>query len=108
MKTDRRAFFQTLGTGTAGLGLSTAFMATACTSADKGDNAGNSEDQILFIGDDIAIAETVYGKVQGILLRSIYEFRGIPYGAVTPGRTGVYTSPCLPPCCFDIIFVNPT
>ena len=84
MKTNRRNFFQTLGTGAAGLGLASAFPLSACTSeskADKGDNG-----QILFIGDDIAIAETVYGKVQGFMLRGIYQFRGIPYGADTSGK----------------------
>jgi para-nitrobenzyl esterase len=45
-----------------------------------------SEGQQLFIGDDIAIAETKYGKVQGFLLRNIYNFRGIPYGDNTGGK----------------------
>jgi para-nitrobenzyl esterase len=40
----------------------------------------------LFIGDDIAIAETVYGKVRGFILRGIYQFRAIPYGADTSGK----------------------
>ena len=43
-------------------------------------------EQILYIGDDIAIAETQYGKVQGFILRGIYQFRGIPYGADTGGK----------------------
>ena len=44
------------------------------------------DDQVLFVGDDIAIAETAYGKVQGFILRGIYQFRGIPYGADTGGK----------------------
>ncbi|MEJ2503233.1 MAG: carboxylesterase family protein, partial [Gemmatimonadota bacterium] len=43
------------------------------------------DDQQLFIGDDIAIAETRYGRVQGFVLRGIHHFRGIPYGAPTGG-----------------------
>ena len=44
------------------------------------------DEQQLFIGDDIAIADTKYGKVQGFILRGIYNFRGIPYGANTGGE----------------------
>jgi para-nitrobenzyl esterase len=46
----------------------------------------HSDGQQLLIGDDIAIAETQYGKVQGFILRDIYNFRGIPYGADTGGE----------------------
>lgn len=84
MKTNRRNFFQTLGTGAAGLGLASVFPLTACTPAVK--DSEDNDDQVLFVGDDIAIAETVYGKVQGFLLRGIYQFRGIPYGADTGGE----------------------
>lgn len=83
MKTNRRNFIQALGVGTAG--VTTGLSLTACA----GNAAANSEsadDQILFVGDDIAIANTVYGKVQGLLLRDIYQFRGIPYGADTGGK----------------------
>ncbi len=45
-----------------------------------------NEGQQLFIGDDIAIANTKYGKVQGFILRGIYNYRGIPYGANTGGE----------------------
>ncbi len=44
------------------------------------------DEQQLFVGDDIAIADTEYGKVQGFILRGIYNFRGIPYGADTGGE----------------------
>jgi para-nitrobenzyl esterase len=33
-----------------------------------------------------AIAETTAGKLRGILLDGIYQFRGVPYGAPTSGR----------------------
>ncbi len=83
MKTNRRNFFQTMGAGAAGLGLVSVLPVAGCNPCDKSDD---DDGQILFIGDDIAIAETVYGKVQGFLLRGIYQFRGIPYGADTGGK----------------------
>ena len=61
-----------------------ALMFSGC--AGGGGDASLPEEQQLFIGDDIAIAQTEYGKVQGILLRGIYNFRGIPYGANTGGE----------------------
>lgn len=60
-----------------------AFLAS-CTN-NRGDGPAVDKQQ-LFIGDDIAIAETKYGKVQGFILRDIYQFRGIPYGANTAGK----------------------
>jgi para-nitrobenzyl esterase len=84
MKTNRRDFFQTLGVGTAGLGLASTLPLAGC--APQGETPVENDGQILFIGDDIAIAETVYGKVKGFILRGIYLFRGIPYGADTGGK----------------------
>lgn len=52
----------------------------ACSSADR-----NADGQQLFVGDDIAVAQTAYGKVRGYILRDIYHFKGIPYGASTAG-----------------------
>ena len=42
--------------------------------------------QQLFIGENIAVAQTSYGKVRGFVLRDIFCFRGIPYGADTGGE----------------------
>jgi para-nitrobenzyl esterase len=84
MKTNRRNFFQTLGAGTAGLGIASTIPLAGC--APQGESTAENDGQILFIGDDIAIAETVYGRVKGFLLRDIYQFRGIPYGADTGGK----------------------
>jgi para-nitrobenzyl esterase len=85
MKTDRRKFIQTMGTGAAGLTLgTTALSVTSCTPTS---NKKNEEDgQIIFIGDNIAVAETTYGKVRGFIHRDIYNFLGIPYGASTEGK----------------------
>lgn len=51
------------------------------------DSIGPKADkQQLFIGDDIAVAQTQYGKVQGFVISGIYTFLGIPYGADTGGK----------------------
>jgi para-nitrobenzyl esterase len=84
MKSNRRKFFQTLGAGAAGLSIGPSLALSSCSSL-----TGNNKDQdgqVLFIGDDIAITNTVYGKVKGFILRDIYVFRGIPYGADTSGK----------------------
>jgi para-nitrobenzyl esterase len=44
-----------------------------------------ADGQVLLIGDDIALTDTQYGKVKGYVLRGIYYFLGIPYGADTSG-----------------------
>jgi len=83
MKSSRRIFFQTLGAGTAGFGMASALPLAGCVASTA--SPDEKDEQVLFIGDDVAIAQTVYGKVQGIIIRGIYEFRGIPYGADTGG-----------------------
>jgi len=60
---------------------------TSCiNSLKQTSNWANSGKQILYIGDDIAIAKTEYGKIQGYKLNGIYTFLGIPYGANTTGE----------------------
>jgi len=82
MKTNRRNFFQTLGAGAAGIGLSSIPMISGASNLPKTEE----DDQVLKIGDSIAIAETKYGKVKGFILRGITCYRGIPYGADTSGK----------------------
>ncbi len=84
MKTNRRNFFQTMGAGAAGFGLASTLPLASC--AAPAEDAATDDDQLLFIGDDIAIADTAYGKVKGFILRGITQFRGIPYGADTSGK----------------------
>jgi para-nitrobenzyl esterase len=85
MKPNRREFIQTLGTAAAGISVGPAILSSAsCKSAI--DNGNQQDKQVLFIGDDIAVAETSYGKVRGYILRDIYYFLGIPYGADTSGK----------------------
>jgi para-nitrobenzyl esterase len=61
-------------------------VAYTCNQENTQQAANTLDDQQLFIGDDIAIASTKYGKVQGFILRDIFNFRGIPYGASTAGE----------------------
>ena len=64
------------------------FIAASCAAMfscnRKTDNQNDS--QQLYVGENIAVAETEYGKVRGYILRNIYQFKGIPYGASTAGK----------------------
>ena len=85
MKSNRRKFIRNLGAGAAGLTLVT--PAISLTSFSSPSVKKEDEDgQILFIGDNIAVADTTYGKVRGFIHREIYNFLGIPYGADTAGK----------------------
>ncbi len=82
MKTNRRTFIQSAGLGVAALGVTPPLSAKDSFSKEHADKDG----QILFIGDDIAVASTAYGKVRGFVLRGINTFLGVPYGADTSGN----------------------
>lgn len=91
MSSNRRDFLQKLGTGAIGLGLGSPLISTSCTAASGTTNKPYSDNkkedgQVLFIGDNIAVAATTNGKVRGFILRDIYTFLGIPYGAPTSGK----------------------
>ena len=85
---DRRQFVRNLGLGTAALGAGGLATTAACVPSGNAQRAGGNDDddQILFIGDDVAIAQTKYGKIQGYLLNHVYTFLGVPYGADTSGK----------------------
>jgi para-nitrobenzyl esterase len=42
--------------------------------------------QQIFIGENIAVAPTTHGTIRGFIMRGIYNFRGVPYGAPTGGE----------------------
>lgn len=84
MKPNRREFFRAVGTGAAGLSIGSMILSSACTTPLE--NRNQEDGQVLFIGDDIAVTGTAYGKVRGYALRDIYYFLGIPYGADTSGK----------------------
>ncbi len=83
MNTKRRNFLMKLGAGAAGVGLVPA-LGFAKQNETKGPQP-EDDGQQLFIGDDIAVVATQYGKVRGYVLRGINYFLGIPYGADTAG-----------------------
>jgi para-nitrobenzyl esterase len=84
MKTNRRKFITTMGAGTTGIALGT--PAISATLSDQKVSKKKDEDgQILFMGENIALADTQCGKVKGYLLRGINYFLGIPYAADTSG-----------------------
>jgi para-nitrobenzyl esterase len=85
MRSNRLKFIKTLGAGAAGLTLGTSAISLNSETTPpvkKKDEDG----QILFIGDNIAVTETTYGKVRGFIHKDIYNFLGIPYGANTAGK----------------------
>jgi para-nitrobenzyl esterase len=84
MKANRRKFFQMVGAGATGLTVGAGILSSAsCQSV--GTKKEEEDKQILFIGDNIALVDTNYGKVRGYILRGIHYFLGIPYGADTSG-----------------------
>ncbi|MCP9770505.1 carboxylesterase/lipase family protein [Lacihabitans sp. LS3-19] len=84
MNSTRRNFLRSLGVSVAGLGLSGS--ALAHEELPSGTTKELADDQVLFVGDNIAIANTEHGKVRGFILRDIHTFLGIPYGADTSGK----------------------
>jgi para-nitrobenzyl esterase len=81
MKSNRRRFIQSLGTSSAGIALGAAGVAAAPQAA----MAKGQDGPLLLVGDNIAVANTQYGKVRGYVLRGINYFLGMPYGADTSG-----------------------
>jgi len=81
VKSNRRTFVQALGVGAIGAALPTT------TRAEQGKAAAKpaADGPVLQVGNDIAIADTAYGKVRGYILRDMHYFLGIPYGADTSG-----------------------
>lgn len=79
MKSNRRNFIQSLGLGAATLSV-------GASPLNSSDVVEPFDDQLLFVGDNIAVAKTEYGKVRGFVLRGINQFLGIPYGADTSGK----------------------
>jgi para-nitrobenzyl esterase len=82
MKSNRRKFIRTIGTGAAGFSLASPLVFSASSAPTT---KAKKEGQVLVIGDNIAVTDTSYGKVRGYVLRDIYHFLGMPYGADTFG-----------------------
>jgi para-nitrobenzyl esterase len=84
MRTNRRHFIRNAGAGFAGITIGTSAFSMSSDKAVQ-NTVDKEDDQILLIGDDIALTDTQYGKVKGYMLRGINYFLGIPYGADTSG-----------------------
>jgi para-nitrobenzyl esterase len=86
MRTNRRRFLETVGTGAAGVTLGAA-AATPVDAAQARSRAAarDADAPILEVGDDIALTNTTSGKVRGYILRGVHHFLGMPYGADTSG-----------------------
>ncbi len=80
MKSNRRQFVQALGTSSAGMAVGATLAAAPTGAVAKG-----QDEQILLVGDNIALTNTQYGEVRGYVLRGINYFLGMPYGADTSG-----------------------
>ena len=61
-----------------------ALLVASCCGGNKKEAA--QDGQRLFVGDDYAVTQTQYGKVQGYILDGVYTYLGIPYGAPTGGE----------------------
>jgi len=83
---DRRNFFGKAGMGVAACGMGIFAPVGYIGAENEQDKDLEMKDQQLFIGEDIAVAQTKYGKVKGFVLRGINAFKGIPYGADTSGK----------------------
>lgn len=84
MTSNRRRFFQAVGTGAVGVAIGAEGVSPASAEgAGAVKEAGDGP--VLLVGDKIALADTQYGKVRGYVLRGIHYFLGIPYGADTSG-----------------------
>ena len=83
---DRRNFFGKTGMGVAACGMGMFAPLGYIVAENKQYKDPEMNDQQLFIGEDIAVAQTKYGKVKGFVLREINVFKGIPYGADTSGK----------------------
>ena len=83
MKNNRRDFLQKIGLGTAGIAAAPfAVNATPLPQL----KAEADDEQYLKIGDDIAVADTGFGKIRGYQMNGVYTFLGVPYGANTAGK----------------------
>jgi para-nitrobenzyl esterase len=63
-----------------------AVIAVSCSNGNRSSFDYDPDGQLVFIGEDIAVAQTQYGKVKGYIMRDVYTFLGIPYGASTEGK----------------------
>jgi para-nitrobenzyl esterase len=85
---NRRSFLKSLGVSSAAVSAGTLLPLSSCfvpTPPAPAAERSNDRDPVLQIGENIAVADTDCGKVKGFIMRGVYTFLGIPYGADTTG-----------------------
>ncbi len=82
---NRRNFVKNVGIGTAA-SLSMGAVVSACGGEAPKKTNDADDGPVIQIGDNIAVANTTYGKIRGYILHGTYTFLGIPYGADTSGK----------------------
>jgi len=85
MRTNRRKFLGTVGTGAAVTLAAASGAQPSAAPAARAAKGKETDGPVLQVGDNIAVADTAYGKVRGFILRDVHQFLGIPYGADTSG-----------------------
>lgn len=85
-KIKRRVFFAKGGVSALALSVAPAISITACVSPSNNVEQEEDDGQVLFIGENIAVANTQYGKVKGYIMKGIYTFLGIPYADDASGK----------------------
>jgi para-nitrobenzyl esterase len=83
---NRRNFIKGLGAGATAVGAGSLLPFTACSVPSSSEGKTKDEGPVLQIGEQIAVADTDRGKVKGFIMRGVYTFLGIPYGADTTGK----------------------
>ena len=65
---NRRNFLGKAGAGIAACSLGAAAPLSACSSQSENKSGKQADEQQLLIGENIAVADTVYGQVKGFIL----------------------------------------
>lgn len=92
MDMNRREILRGSGFLAAGALLPSSLPAFGANLVNRYPAPGSTAGDRIVIGKDVAIVETMYGKVGGYLDRGVMAFKGIPYGASTAG-TGRFMPP---------------
>ena len=62
-------------------------LVSACGNTSATNSAtDDADEQQIYIGENIAVAQTQYGKIRGFIQHGVYTFLGVRYGADTSGE----------------------
>ena len=82
---NRRTFIKGTGTGAIAVGAGILSPFSSCRVPSSESKVEAYDGPVLQIGENIAVADTEYGRVKGFVMRGVNTFLGIPYGADTSG-----------------------